>query len=190
MNNNNLELANETFKGLTNKSGVAQTLLILNLETGFRGLTAESLEILLKHGAIVDYSIDGQNIPLATLAAATVTDPNVLKLFCKHASDINVRVMGETALLALAKRSEDALKSETMSIMINILLEAGADHSLKDVQSKTALDYLAQREDARQIEAYNLLKNKTSNNSEKSDLPVVNKTSESTTSNSVNSQGN
>ena len=176
MNNNNLELANETFKGLSNKSGVAQTLLLSNLQTGFQALTAEALEILLKHGAIVDYSIDGETIHIATFAAATVIDPNVLKLFCKNASDINTRIMGETALIALAKRSENNLNSELMSNMINILLEAGADPSLKDVQSKTALDYLAQREDAHQIEAYKLLKNKTG---KASGLPVATKVDQS-----------
>lgn len=156
--NNNIELANETFNGIENKSGVAQFVLMSYTQSGFNGLTAEGLEVLFKAGAVAEYTVDGLTVPL--LPFAVLADSKVLQLFCKHTSNINARIPGgETSLLLLSKEvSSESYKKVDEGI--KILLAAGADPKMKDLNGKTALDYVSKNENRYKMESYSLLRAK------------------------------
>jgi len=137
--NDNLDLAAETLNapGL-NKALVAQIVLALSSQSGFSGISADGFELLFKSGAVTDWKDDdGSDLSLLVVAASVLDDPKVMKVICQHASNINTRFCGSTALLAAVARSNPNPE------VIKVLLEAGADPNMKDVKGRTALDYMA-----------------------------------------------
>ncbi len=89
-----------------------------------------------------------------------IRPPLYLQLFCKHTSNINARVPGGgTALLLLSNdiRPESYKKVDEG---IKILLAAGADPNMKDLDGKTALDYISKSENCHKMDSYSLLRAK------------------------------
>ena len=136
--NNNLELAAETLNtpGL-DKAMMAKSLMFLFASNGLSGVPVEGYELLLKSGAVIEAEANGLNISILVYAAGMTDDPKIVKLFCQHASNINARFSGQTALLAAVTRGNPNPE------VIKVLLEAGADPNMKDVKGRTALDYMA-----------------------------------------------
>ena len=113
------------------------------------------IQLLIEKGANVNATDDLGNTAIMWNVMSGVTDYEILRTLIKNGAKIDAANMhGTTPLMQVADRG---FKPE----ILKILLDSGADVTLKDRDGKTALDYAEHNKYLIGTEAYNLLREKT-----------------------------
>lgn len=145
LSNDNDEIAAELFaKAGPQKTDYAARAIILLLMNPVKTPKTSTIKILLSTGLDVNFAQKEPELKgsgsLLHVAALVTKDPEVVRLLCQAGAEVNCRgEMYMTPLMAAIAGNNPG--------NVEVLLDAGAEASLKDATGKTALDYALESKD-------------------------------------------